>query len=92
MNDMLLALAITGMPAGLAIGTWLGINMRTSPTDEDLHKFMGRVVNQEEMEEHQRILKYQMAGQGRKTMRFDSGANARVMRMKVRPVSRRFHT
>ena len=88
MNDALIIFATAGFPLGVLVGFL--IKKPAPPTDEQLYQFMGRIVNLEELEEHQRILKYKMARNGRKTMRTDSGPNAKVMRMRVRPVARRF--
>jgi hypothetical protein len=55
-------------------------------TDMELFaNFLNRIVNLEAIEEHERLLKVRMARQGLKSMRLDSGPNARVMRMRIAP-------
>lgn len=90
LRDVVYLMAMFGFPVGIGVGYTIKSHFPTTPTDEQLYQFMGRIVNLEELEEHQRILKYKMARNGRKTMRTDSGPNAKVMRMRVRPVARRF--
>lgn len=75
---------------GTVGGIWYGHRRARQPTRAEIAHFMNRVVNQEEMEEHERITKYRMAKSGRKTQRFDSGPNATIRKMPVRRVSRRF--
>ena len=77
------------LPVTLLIGIWLGHRVKRPPTDENLFKFMDRLVNQEELEERQRLLKVKMARANRRTIRFDGGPNAKVMRMRIRPGTRR---
>lgn len=77
------------LPLSTAMGILIG-RKQQRPTDQNIARFMNRVVNQEELEEQQRLNAYRMARNGRKTQRFDGGPNAKVMRLKVRPVSRRF--
>lgn len=92
-SQLWLAILFIGMIAfAFGVGIWAGrrISEPPRPTDEQIAKYMGKVVNQEEMEEHQRLLKFRMARNGRQTQRFDSGPNAKIMRLKIRPVSRRF--
>lgn len=88
LDDAMTIMAICGFPVGVMVGFL--IKKPTPPSDSDLYKFMDRVVNYEELEEHQRLMKFKMARNGRKTVRTDSGPNAKVMRMRVRPVARRF--
>lgn len=88
----LILMAILGFPAGLAVGYIIKAYFGNPPTDEQIYKYMGRIVNQEELEEHQRLLKFRMARNGQKTARFDGGPNARVMRVKVRPKAKRFRS
>ena len=83
-------LALVGFPLGMILGYWLGTHFKAPPSDEYLADYMGRVVNQEEMEEHIRLSRYRMARNGVKTQRFDGGPNARVMRVRIRPTSKRF--
>jgi hypothetical protein len=78
------------LPMTLIIGIYLGRRQRIPPTDYQIAKYLDRVVNQEEVEERQRINKFRMARNGQKTVRFDGGPNAKVMPLKVRHVSRRF--
>jgi hypothetical protein len=81
---------MAALPGMFALGVWLGQRRAKPPTDEQVAKYMNRVVNQEEVEERQRINKFRMARNGQKTVRFDGGTNAKVMPLKVRHVSRRF--
>lgn len=88
MIDVIIILAILGFPFGLAVGAGLSYKYN-SPDDKDLAKYMDRLVNQEELESHQRLAKYRMARNGQKSQRFDGGPNAKTFRMKVRPTTRR---
>jgi hypothetical protein len=89
MNPLIFIAQISLPLIMLFVGIWLGTRMRTPPNAEQIQKFMNRVVNQEEMAEHERVTKYKMARNGLKSQRYDSGPNARVMRMKIRPRPRR---
>jgi hypothetical protein len=71
-------------------GIWIGQRNAKPPTDEQVAKYLNRVVNKEEVEERQRIDKFRMARNGQKTVRYDSGPNAKIMPLKLRHVSRRF--
>jgi len=83
-------LPLVGVAFGLGLGIWWGRRQRRPPTDEQVARYMGKVVNQEELEEHQRLLKFKMARNGLKSMRTDGGPNAKMLRLRVRPTSRRF--
>ena len=89
-HDAIMGLAVTGFPLGMAAGYAIRGMYIPPPSDADIAKFMGRVVNQEEMEEHERLTRVSMMRNGRKTQRFDGGPHAKVMRVKVRPVAKRF--
>lgn len=90
MTTTVILIVLFGQLVPLAIGVWLGRRQRLPPNDADIARYMNRVVNIEELEERQRINKFRMARNGRKTQRFDGGPNAKIMRMRIRPVSRRF--
>lgn len=53
------------------------------PDAEQVRNFMERIVNLEELEEHEKLTKLRMERNRRKTTRVDSGPNARVMRMRL---------
>jgi hypothetical protein len=73
------------IPAALTIGILIGRRKYKPPTDEQVRKFMNRVVNIESIEEHEKLLKVRMARQGLKSVRTDGGPNAKITRMRVRP-------
>jgi hypothetical protein len=75
--------------AGLASGVVIAYQSARPPTDEQIHRYMNKIVNQEEVEYHQRLLRLQLMRAGRKTTRFDGGPNAKIMRMSIRPRRRR---
>lgn len=75
--------------SGLLLGVWLGRRRGQPPDDETIARFMGRVVNQEEIESNQRMLRYKMARNGKTSTRTDSGPNARVSRLRIRPTIRK---
>lgn len=89
-NDWAIFLLGCALPIMYVAGFVLGKRQSGPPNDEQIARYMGRIVNQEEVEEHQRLLKFRMARNGRKTIRYDSGPNARIGKMRVRPVARRF--
>lgn len=81
------------LPPGIIFGwacSTIAERHKQIPTDQQIATYMNRVVNQEEMSEHERITKFRMARNGRKTQRFDGGPNARITKMRVRPVPKRF--
>ena len=83
-------IVLAAVPLSFTIGIWLGQRRGRRPTDEQVARYMGKVVNQEELEEYQRLLKFKMARNGLKSMRTDGGPNAKMLRLRVRPTSRRF--
>lgn len=90
MSDLVMGLAVAGFPLGMAAGYSIRGIYERPPDADDLRKALNRIVNMEEMEEHQRITKFRMARNGRKTQRFDGGPNAQQLRMPLRPTSRRY--
>ena len=89
-SDIIQTATMLAIPLSVAVGVWIGRRQRTPPTDAQIARFMGKIVNQEELEEHQRLLKFKMARNGLKSMRTDGGPNAKMLRLRVRPTSRRF--
>lgn len=76
--------------AALGAGYWAGWLMGRKPlSDEQIAKYMSRVVNLEEIEEYHRLLRFRLSGNGKSTIRVDSGPNARVMRARPRARFRR---
>ena len=73
---------ITVYVAGFA-SAYLVINRH--PEDEVIRKYMERIVNMETIEEHERLLKFRLARQGRRSLRVDGGPNAIVRRMRINP-------
>ena len=86
MNDALLAFAALGMPLGITIGyfgrRW--VDKPGPPTDSQIAKYLGRIVNIEELESHQRLVRARMMRNKQSTLRFDGGPNAKVSKMRVR--------
>lgn len=82
-------LPLVGVVLGLVCGVWLGRRQRQPPDDETIARYMGRVVNQEEIESNQRMLNYKMARNGRVSTRTDSGPNARVSKLRIKPTIRK---
>jgi hypothetical protein len=93
--------AIGGVLVGLLSG-WCAatVTYRASKADrvaaspELVAKFMTRVVNLEELEEHRRTVRLRMMQAGRRTARFDGGESAKVhsMRRRRRITNRRDDT
>lgn len=81
------------IPPGMIIGYCIAKLQQPyqPPTDENIARFMNKVVNQEEMAEHERLTKFRMARNGRKTQRFDSGPNAKMRKAQIYPRPRRLH-
>ena len=78
---MMLAFLVTGLVWGWLMAYWLHFRK----TDMELiSKYMDRVVNIEAMEEHEKLLKVRMARQGLRSMRLDSGPNARITKMRAK--------
>lgn len=90
METYLNYMLIAALPMATYSGFWIGKRQCKIPTDEQIYRFMDKVVNTEEMQEHQRLLRVKMMRNGRKTQRFDSGPNAKMRKMKVYRASRRF--
>lgn len=57
---------------------------RIAASPQDIAKFMTRVVNLEELEEHRRMVRLRMMQAKQRTVRFDGGPSATVHRMRVR--------
>lgn len=80
-TDWLPAVAV---PLGGVIGWALAARVYRKEFDlVHIRKRMNRIVNLEEIEERERMLKVRMMRNGRKTTRLDSGPNARITRMRV---------
>jgi hypothetical protein len=79
-----IAECVTIYACGLATGALLWFKPKL-PTDKQIFDYMNRVVNQEEVEEHRRLLRVRMMRAGQKSIRLDGGPHARVMRMRIRP-------
>lgn len=58
-------------------------------TPEEINRIMGRVVNMEAMEEHEKLNKVRMARNNVKSTRVDSGPPARITKMRVHRRGRR---
>lgn len=81
---------VGGGLAGYVV-TYLRIKFAKKPTDvEKLHNELAKIVNQEQIDSDQRMRRMRMMRNGRKTVRTDSGPNAKVMRLRIRPTARRF--
>ena len=87
---LLATLFLLVVAVAFGLGVWAGKRSGPPPTDAQIARFMGKIVNQEELEEHQRLLKFKMARNGLKSMRTDGGPNAKMLRLRVRPTSRRY--
>jgi hypothetical protein len=77
---------IAGLLWGALIMYWYyNRNDKPEQTElqETIQKFFNRIVNVEELEEHEKLVKLRMERNRRKTTRVDSGPNARVMRMRL---------
>lgn len=76
---------VTGLLLGYLSALFLYPKLRkTPPTSRDIARFMESVVNQEDVETRRRLLKRQMLETGRRSVRYDGGPNAKVVRMRKR--------
>ena len=76
---------VTVYAAGIATGGVAFHALLKPPDQEELRKFLTRVVNVEAVEERERLLKVRMARQGLKSVRTDGGPNAQIKQMRIRP-------
>ena len=82
-------LPLVGVALGFGFGVWAGRRQAKPPDDEQIARYMSRVVNQEEIESNERMRNFKMARNGRTSTRFDSGPNARVSKLRIKPTIRR---
>jgi hypothetical protein len=80
---MMIAAAFVGGGLWGWLITYLYLKRGWTPRKEQIAEYMRRVVDLEELEEHEKLIKLRMERNRRKTTRFDSGPNARVMRMRL---------
>lgn len=80
---MWIAIAFLGGVLWGCLITVLYLHRTEIPNEEQVHNYMRRIVNLEEIEEHEKLTKLRMARNARKTTRVDSGPNATVMRMRL---------